>query len=513
MTLKKMFTFSFYKNYPFTRNGERVPWLAQGTTAAAIERYFAKLLVVSYTGVLKTFTTDQPRLAVGKYSEIKDCNYCRVKNSMTGETLNYFIVRVVALTGETPDTTPALVYVEEDDFFNNFYALSDSGAVVYPTVRGRVAQTNAQSVGTVESDQFQRQPPVAPIFRKISLKYAAAETQNDFAYIACMVDQNGRFWYAIYRADKTGIKRCSTLAKATKLHNIDTGDVNVQTVAMWLVPWVWAESVTTTLVTSTITDSSEQTLTVYTTILSPGGGVLKVAEYIAPHVADYGKLWVKTPAQAIELVTTSYTTTDQRNVISIYVEPPADGQMSNTFTIYMGVNGELVDVTNDYTLDFAINEAAAEYAQQKVAYKINTASNVISAVGGFIGGVSSGNYFGAVSSAVGGIAGITGQYAALKTPANMSNAGSAANALFYNMIAFLYDDQPANLEEVNYEINSHGYIYPSLPYRDNVQAMTGAGIYVRLSDCDAYGAFDIDAGEKIAEKFLRGARFIALDTT
>lgn len=25
-----MFTFSFYKNYPFTRNGERVPWVLEG---------------------------------------------------------------------------------------------------------------------------------------------------------------------------------------------------------------------------------------------------------------------------------------------------------------------------------------------------------------------------------------------------------------------------------------------------------------------------------------------------
>lgn len=508
-----MYTIHFYKNYPFMQNGERVPLVPEGTTADEINNYFNKLLVATFNVTDRQFTSNQERIAVADYNAIKDCNYCRVYNSQTDETLNYYITNIVVMTGaQNKAPAPAWVYIEEDDFFDNFYGFNENNVVEYPTVRGRVAQTNALFVGTVERDQFQRQPPVAPIFRKISLKYAAAETRNDFAYIACMVDQNGRFWYAIYRADKTGIKRCSILAKAAKLHNIDTADVNVQTIAMWLVPWSWAEAITTTLVTSTITDSNDQTLTVYTTIQSPSGGVLKVAEYIAPHVADYGKLWVKTPAQAIELVTTSYTTTDQRNVISIYVEPPADGQMSNTLTIYMGVNGELVDVTNDYTMDFAINEAAAEYAQQKVAYKINTASNVISAVGGFIGGVSSGNYFGAVSSAVGGIAGITGQYAALKNPANMTNAGSAANALFYNMIAFLYDDQPANLEEVNYEINTHGYIYPSLPYKDNVQAMTGAGIYVKLSDCEVVGAFDSNAATQITNKFTAGVKFVAIDT-
>lgn len=508
-----MHTIYFYKNYPFMQGGERVPWVPEGATLEEINNYFNTLLVATFNVTDRQFKSNQERIAVADYNAIKDCNYCRVYNSQTDETLNYFITSIVVMTGAPGKApAPAWVYIEEDDFFNNFYGLDENNAVKYPTVRGRVAQTNATTVGTVESDQFQRQPPVAPIFKKISLKYAAAETHNDFAYIACMVDQNGKFWYAIYRADKTGIRRCNILAKAAKLHNIATGDVNVQTVAMWLVPWSWADAITTTLVTSTITDSNEQTLTVHTTIMAPDGGVLKVAEYVAPDVAVYGKLWVKTPAQAIELVATSYTTTDQRNVISIYIEPPADGRMSNTLTIYMGVNGELVDVTNDYTMDFAINDAAAQYAQQKVAYKINTASNVISAVGGFIGGVSSGNYFGAVSSAVGGIAGITGQYAALKTPATMSNAGSAANALFYNMLAFLYDDQPANLEEVNFEINIHGYIYPSLPYRDNIQAMASAGIYVKLSDCDVYGAFDSNAAKQIADKFIAGVDFIAIDT-
>lgn len=508
-----MYTIYFYKNYPFMQGGERVPQVPEGATVDKINNYFNKLLVATFNVTDRQFASNQERIAVADYNAIKDCNYCRVYSSQTGETLNYFITNIVVMTGAPGKApAPAWVYIEEDDFFNNFYGLDENNAVKYPTVRGRVAQANILRVGEVESDQFQRQPPVAPIFRKTSLKYAAAETHNDFAYIACMVDQNGRFWYAIYRADKTGIKRCNILAKAAKLHDAEIGDVNVQTVAMWLVPWSWAEAITTTLVTSTITDSADQTLTVHTTILSPSGGVLKVAEYVAPHVADYGRLWVKTPAQAIEFVTSSYATTDQRNVVSIYIEPPEDGRMSNTLTIYMGVNGDLVDVTNDYTMDFAINEAAAQYAQQKVAYKINTASNVISAVGGFIGGVSSGNYFGAVSSAVGGIAGITGQYAALKTPANMTNAGSAANALFYNMLAFLYDDQPTNLEEVQYEINLHGWIYPSLPYTENVERGATHGSYIKLSECEVFGAFDNNAAKQIADKFIAGVRFIALDT-
>lgn len=508
-----MYTIYFYKNYPFMQGGERVPNVSEGTTADKINNYFNKLLVATFNVTDRQFTSNQERIAVADYNAIKDCNYCRVYNSQTDETLNYFITNIVVMTGAPGKApAPAWVYIEEDDFFNNFYGLDENNAVKYPTVRGRVAQANAFRVGEVEEDQFQRQPPVAPIFRKTNLKYAAAETHNDFAYIACMVDQNGRFWYAIYRADKTGIRRCNSLAKAVKLHDAATGDVNVQTVAMWLVPWSWAEAITTTLINSIITDSNEQTLKVYTTILSPDGGVLKVAEYVAPHVPDYGKLWVKTPAQAIEFVTTSYATTDQRNVVSIYIEPPEDGRMSNTLTIYMGVNGELVDVTNDYTLDFAINEAAAQYAQQKVAYKINTASNVISAVGGFIGGVSSGNYFGAVSSAASGVAGITGQYAALKTPANMSNAGSAANALFYNMLAFLYDDQPTNLKEVQDEINRHGYIYPSLPYTENIERAAFHGSYIKLSECEVWGAFDNNAAKQIADKFIAGVKFVAIDT-
>lgn len=509
-----MYTIYFYKNYPFMQGGERVPWVPKGATLEEINNYFNKLLVAMFNVTDRQFTSNQERIAVADYNAIKDCNYCRVYSSQTDETVNYFITNIVVMTGALGKApAPAWVYIEEDDFFNNFYGLDKNNAVKYPTVRGRVAQTTIDTaLFSFERDQVQSQPPVAPIFRKTSLKYTAAEMHNDFAYIACMVDQNGRFWYAIYRADKTGIRRCGTLAKAVKLHNIATGDVNVQTVAMWLVPWSWAEAITTTLSASTITDNNEQTLTVYTTIMAPSGGVLKVAEYVAPYVPAYGKLWVKTPAQAIELVTTSYATTDQRNVISIYIEPPADGQMSNTLTIYMGVNGDLVDVTNDYTMDFAINEAAAQYAQQKVSYKINTASNVISAVGGFIGGVSSGNYFGAVSSAAGGIAGITGQYAALKTPANMSNAGSAANALFYNMLAFLYNDQPANLEEIQAEINRHGWIYPSLPYTDNAENSVSAASYIKLSECEVWGAFDNNAAKQIADKFMAGVKFIAIDT-
>ena len=509
-----MYTIYFYKNYPFMQGGERVPQVPEGATLDEINNYFNKLLVATFNVTDRQFTSNQERIAVADYNAIKDCNYCRVYNSQTDETLNYFITNIVVMTGAPGKApAPAWVYIEEDDFFNNFYGLDENGAVKYPTVRGRVVQTTDDiALFSFERDQVQRQPPVAPIFRKTSLKYAAAETHNDFAYIACMVDQNGRFWYAIYRADKTGIKRCNILAKAAKLHDMAIGDVNVQTVAMWLVPWSWAEAITTTLTSSTITDSNDQTLSVYTDILSPSGGVLKVAEYVAPHVADYGRLWVKTPAQAIEFVASSYATTDQRNVVSIYIEPPEYGQMSNTLTIYMGVNGDLVDVTNDYTMDFAINEAASQYAQQKVAYKINTASNVISAVGGFIGGVSSGNYFGAVSSAVGGIAGITGQYAALKTPANMTNAGSAANALFYNMLAFLYNDQPTNLEEIQDAINRRGWIYPSLPYTDKAENSVSAGSYIKLNECEVWGAFDNSAAKQIADKFMAGVRFIAIDT-
>ena len=491
-----------------------MPQVPEGATLEKINNYFNKLLVATFNVTDRQFASNQERIAVADYNAIKDCNYCRVYNSQTEETLNYFITNIVVVTGAPGKApAPAWVYIEEDDFFNNFYGFNENNVVEYPTVRGRVVQTTDDiALFSFERDQVQRQPPVAPIFRKTSLKYEAAETHNDFAYIACMVDQNGRFWYAIYRADNTGIKRCNILAKAVKLHDMAIGDVNVQTIAMWLVPWSWAAAITTTLVSSTITDSNDQTLSVYTDILSPSGGVLKVAEYVAPHVADYGRLWVKTPAQAIEFVTTSYATPDQRNVVSIYIEPPADGQMSNTLTIYMGVNGDLVDVTNDYTMDFAINEAASQYAQQKVAYKINTASNVISAVGGFIGGVSSGNYFGAVSSAVGGIAGITGQYAALKNPANMTNAGSAANALFYNMLAFLYNDQPTNLEEVQSEINRHGWIYPSQPYTGKAENSVSAGSYIKLNECEVWGAFDNSAAKQIADKFMAGVKFIAIDT-
>ena len=508
-----MYTIYFYKNYPFMQGGERVPWVPEGTTADDINNYFNKLLVATFNVTDRQFTSNQERIAVADYNAIKDCNYCRVYNSQTDETLNYFITNIVVMTGAPGKApAPAWVYIEEDDFFNNFYGLNDSNAVEYPTVRGRIVQYTASLPLPYDSDQLERQSPVAPIFRGINLKYAAAETADNFAYIARYVDENGYFYNATHQSGRNGIAVARRLGAAATLRNVLGDTVNVQCLNLYVVPYSWIEPFNPLTGSGLITTGDGATLEVWLNLSLPTSGIQKVAEYTTPYFPSYTKMWVKTPAQAIELVATQYVTTDQRHRISIYMDVSLDGDMSNELTIYMGVNGELVDITNDYTMDFAINEQAAYIAQHKGAVATNTVANVIGAIGGVIGGVSSGNYFGAVSSAASGVAGVTGQFAGLKTPANMTNAGSAANALAYNLICFVYDNDPANFDEIQFELSRHGWIYPSQPYKDNVETTATPGAFVKLNECEVVGAFDSNAATRIADKFTAGVKFIAIDT-
>lgn len=511
-----MYTIYFYKNYPFMQGGQRVPWVPEGTTADSINNYFNKLLVATFNVTDRQFTSNQERIAVADYNAIKDCNYCRVYSSQTDETLNYFITNIVVMTGaQGKAPAPAWVYIEEDDFFNNFYGLNDSNAVEYPTVRGRIVQYAGVLSLPYDSDQLERQSPVAPIFRGINLKYAAAETADSFAYIARVIDQNGYIYNLTYQGTKEVMSSAARqLGAATILHLSASEEVNISTINLYCVPASWVEPFGALTSFNTLVETSDgQTILTCRILTPPASGISKVAEYVTPYFPSYAKLWVKTPAQAIELVTTQYWATDQRNRVSIYMEVSDGGNMSNELTIYMSVNGELVDITNDYTMDFAINEQAAYIAQHKGAVATNTVANVIGAIGGVIGGVSSGNYFGAVSAAASGVAGVTGQFAGLKTPANMTNAGSAANALSYNLICFVYDNEPANLEEIQYELSRHGWIYPSQPYKDNVEVTATHGAFVKINECEVVGAFDSNAATRIADKFTAGVKFIAIDTT
>lgn len=503
-----MFTIRFYKNYPFVKGGERVP---RPTTPAIIPAYLARLKVAEYTNE-GTFFEGQERIIVDNFDEIDGANFCSIEVA-EGDTHYYYIDDIRRVPGN-PAPDAAEIYITEDVFLTDFFQVKD-GRIVTPTsICGRIAQTDYNFNTRAK---YYKIRPVEPIYKAPQISviepypdgtryafigYTTAQTVGSVAFV----------WAAEYLNSRLNVLNgvqfaggITTIVVQGKL------PLDVSLLNLFIIPYSWVENLIQPDDGSYF-QSVESTDNIPCTVFDPtklSTGIIKVAE-LSPGEITADKTTFKT-AMHEEPIEGTNNESENPTRIGIYLETSV-GYGTDTLTILATINNKVIDLTEDFKVDYPLNEAALQLAQHKSTAAINSVATVIGSVGGVIGGATSGNYFGAVSSAIAGIEGLTSQYEGLKNPPSLHNAGNGGNAIaVYGGLAFYQYSNAANADEVSEEINARGYLYPQTPYRDITDLITANAVnYMRLLNAEIVGNFGADVADEIAARFARGIMFIRL---
>ena len=199
---------------------------------------------------------------------------------------------------------------------------------------------------------------------------------------------------------------------------------------------------------------------------------------------------------------------DPITVASFYIAAAPFGD--DTVSVYMQISGEFYDVTNDFIVDFAANTAAIQQAQQKQLVALQAITGVIGAAGGVAGGIASGNYFGAVQAAAGGVEAIASIGAARRTPAQITASGGALSFLYAvgSLIIIVSMGTPRNNAEMKSAELEFGWLLDNLPFVLYPSGLT-LDTYYRFSEVTVYGlSGGQGAQQEVANALASGVRLV-----
>lgn len=192
-------------------------------------------------------------------------------------------------------------------------------------------------------------------------------------------------------------------------------------------------------------------------------------------------------------------------VSKVYFTVCAAGAYANSLVIYMTVNGERYDITNDFMFDRAANYKALQRAYEGNAAYFTDIAAAIGGIGGAIGGIVSGNYFGAVQSVVSTAGHFVNRAAELNTPAAVQYSSNATACLFaFNGIATLDYGTPDNAHDIQRAIKYEGYAVQD--YTAGIPAEILKNAALRVESAEVFGV-DAEAAAVILEDLKRGVYF------
>lgn len=172
------------------------------------------------------------------------------------------------------------------------------------------------------------------------------------------------------------------------------------------------------------------------------------------------------------------------------------GYYANSLAVYLILNGERYDITNDFTVDRAANYKALERSYQGDGAFLADVSAAVGGVGGAIGGIASGNYFGAVQSVISTAGYFVNREAQLNTPATVQYSSNATACLFaFNGIATLDYGAPNNANDITRAIKYEGYA--TRARADIPDDITGYAL--RVLEAEVTGVDSEAAGKLIAD--------------
>lgn len=513
---------TFY-SIPYMRGGVDVPISAApaGDIRLDLEKYFISEIISD-----KQFSETQNQIVITDASGISLANYMRIARTTASEPQQnynldkdeaFFWVDDIQITGATrnSDGQPAaIVTIAPDPWLTDF---CDASAKEKIRIRGRLKQSTKEQAGERIS------PPVEPVtdFSKLNFADVSGTSGADalFDVVGVFTEATGGL---IICASKTGKKRIEEDVSNPNITDYvyyfskvafwrysaqpKEGNIAANCVKLLVVPNSWIEwSKQGTDITLT-TDSDRELDAVRISIKSGFG--LKLVESITAPTSFSPKFnyFMITPTRVIRLENTPYVLDPAyTSIANIYVGVPY-GFSSDNIAIFLEVEGEILDITDDFQADFAINDQALKQAQQKENTTLSVMTGVIGGVGGIVGGVSSGNYFGAIQSALGGASALMAPTLARKTPAAQRGSGNVITAIYgQGILAIASTYQLTNETQYDAALSRFGYIYPNKPYVELEGFNSARGNFFSFEEVDVSGITGGQASAaEIAADLIRG---------
>lgn len=506
-------------NFMFAEDGLTV---CAPKTREDIDPYLEQFKIAEYSIELP-FRTAQDGLVIAEDSiDLRKANYARValqgEGDMTTDSLRTFYwVRSIDALPQRKDVKPRFrLILDRDYFMTDFFDVEGDFTLENAwLVAGQSVQTNAPRIGedapipTLPANT-QRKSPIDVEYTGGALRYKTyleiPSGTPEYSAVAVISLAEG----AIRQIVITGIERNSvgvSISNVTEMLNSiarltsvnfhgSEGYKTAHTLKMYLIPTAWVTALgfdsgtvdgikclnpagseveyTENLGTFFDVQNMQGGITVGTYSATTVKGLVKVdgsTEESEKKLDPLELLMFRTPARLIEI--TGDPSVEECTTVKLIAEPAASGGGSDSLTIYAVINGEFIDISEDFTVDFAVNEEALRVAQQKEVTAIRTVANVVGGIGGVVGGVASGNYFGAVQSAVGAVGGLAEMYSYKKQPAQVKTGGSALNG-FANMGLLAFVCVSPSTDNAKTLADLYGYLTPELPYiefsRSNIPA-------------------------------------------
>ena len=418
------------------------------------------------------------------------------------------------------DTPAAVVTISPDVWLTDFFPNM-------PIIMGRVAQS---------SDNFFQKEPKTPLINPI---FDAGEINQfspflrypDMVFLVGVFVRNdgGVSLFGTEMVDSGSVatvaQRFGGAASITMKGISGETTWQVSCVKLYALPYEFINVIGTEttiidygLLTRTYTlqaaDGTKQDIYPVSQSLGRGGGMKRVFDVKISDSAFTNinsRRYIATPARFVELSEINGISVSAQSPITIasfYICAAPDGD--DNVGVYMQISGEFYDVTNDFLVDFAANTAAIEQAQQKQLVALQAITGVIGAAGGVAGGIASGNYFGAVQAAAGGMETIASIGAARRTPASIKTNGGALSFLYSvgSLIIIVSMGTPRNNSEMETMASEFGWILDNSPFALYARGFT-LDTYYRFSEVTVYGlSGGQSAQQEIANALVSGVRLV-----
>lgn len=532
-----MYRIVFFK-IPFMRNGYRVPATPFGDSPIShMAAYKVAEIVTDFA-----FAETQREIVVNGDTAVAIDNgaanyaYIAQTNSETiGVYTNdrrpaYYWVDDLQFVGVSDGTPAAIVTISPDVWLTDFFPNM-------PTVRGRLAQSTKLMAGEP------RTPLVAPVYDTSQLVQYDALVANGAAgfYVVGVfsTERGGIAQYIMFGETFADVKSNTyVLSGAVSITSYLDGKPglaqNISCIRVYVLP---GEFLTTTDGTSLVetfagsrweykikTAYGDEEHTVWEFVRTEdldGVGLRRVKNVNTPSAAaglvlnDINcRSWIVTPGRFVELSAQRGIKTPSGadpTLAAFFLSANTSGD--DGIKIYLQVGEEFIDVSDDFVADIAPNETAVQQAQQKQLVALQAITGVIGAAGGVAGGVASGNYFGAVQAAAGGIETIAGISAERRRPPQMkSNGGVAAFYGFAKTLVLLVSTgSPGNSSLVNDTEEEFGWKYDNAPFVKYEWPDIDFDNFYRFSDVVVENVTGgTSAAEEIATAFATGVRLVSL---
>lgn len=442
----------------------------------------------------------------------------------------YYWVDDLQFVGVSDGTPAAIVTISPDVWLTDFFPNM-------PTVRGRLAQSTKLMAGEP------RTPLVAPVYDTSQLLQYDALVKNGtagFYTIGVFSTERGTIIQFIMLGEtftdaQNNIFVLSDAASYTQYLDGEPGiTVNISCIRIYVLPGEFLTTTDGKLLVDTgagsrweiriKTAQSQTEYNVWSFVDSAdidGVGLRRVKNVNTPSAAaglvlnDINcRSWIVTPGRFVEL-------SAQRGIKTPSGADPtlaafflsANGSGDDGIKIYLQVGEEFIDVSDDFVADIAPNETAVQQAQQKQLIALQAITGVIGAAGGVAGGVASGNYFGAVQAAAGGIETIAGISAERRRPPQMkSNGGVTAFYGFAKTLVLLISTgTPGNSSRIKKTEGEFGWKYDNAPFVKYEWPDIDLDNFYRFSDVVVENVTGgTSAAVEIAEAFAAGVRLVSL---